>query len=196
SAATTRCPTRSRLTSGATSRISPETSVPGVKGSGGLRWYLPDTKRLTAKPTPAWQTRMRTCPGPSAVRAMRCSSSSLQCPQWVQTSPSKSCMSIVLVRLDADLPDHFGPLVVVVRQNLGELLGRVADGYQVQVLEPLRHLGFFHDACHFARQRIDTLLGNACGEQQPHPGVWLESLVAQLSEGGDIRQQLRAFAPG
>src|SRR5690606_13157312 len=100
---------------------------------------------------------MRTWPGASEGRPMRCISSSLQCPQWVQTSPSKSCMLMSLLRLDADLADDLAPLVVVVLHHLGELFRGVADGNQVQVRQPLCHVGFLHDARHFPGQRLDTI---------------------------------------
>src|SRR3546814_1821395 len=47
----TRSPTRKRVTSAPTASTMPATSVPGVKGRGGLRWYFPSTTRLVAKLT-------------------------------------------------------------------------------------------------------------------------------------------------
>ena len=49
----TRSPGVKRVTAGPTAATMPLVSVPGTKGSGGLRWYLPCTTRLVAKLTPA-----------------------------------------------------------------------------------------------------------------------------------------------
>jgi hypothetical protein len=46
-------PTLSRLQAGSTLVTTPETSVPGAKGKGGRRWYLPAITRVVAKLTPA-----------------------------------------------------------------------------------------------------------------------------------------------
>ena len=46
--------------SGAVSITVPTTSVPGMKGSGGRRWYLPSTTSCVAKETPVASMRMRT----------------------------------------------------------------------------------------------------------------------------------------
>ena len=43
--------------------MTPETSVPGAKGKGGRRWYLPAITRVVAKLTPAARTRNANLPG-------------------------------------------------------------------------------------------------------------------------------------
>ena len=51
----TRSPGLKRSAPGPVSITTPETSQPATKGRGGLRWYWPETSRLSAKLTPmAW----------------------------------------------------------------------------------------------------------------------------------------------
>ena len=42
---------------------SPETSIPGVKGTGGLSWYFPWTRRPSGKLTPEEKTLIKTSLG-------------------------------------------------------------------------------------------------------------------------------------
>jgi hypothetical protein len=84
STATTSSPTLSRVHAASTSITTPEASVPGAKGSGGLRWYLPAITRVVAKLTPAALILMRTWPALSGGRSTssRCKSSGP--PHWRQ----------------------------------------------------------------------------------------------------------------
>jgi hypothetical protein len=59
----------------------PTASVPGVKGKGGRRWYLPATTSRVAKETPAASTRIRTAPARRGGGGMSCTSSSSQSRQ-------------------------------------------------------------------------------------------------------------------
>jgi hypothetical protein len=58
--AITRSPGASRSTPGPTSRITPESSLPGENGSGGLNWYLFSMIRTSGKLTLAARTEMST----------------------------------------------------------------------------------------------------------------------------------------
>ena len=69
---TTRAPTTRPLTSSPTAVTRPATSLPGVKGRGGLIWYCPAMNRPSTKFTPAASTSTTTCPGPG-IRSGRSS---------------------------------------------------------------------------------------------------------------------------
>ena len=64
--ASTRSPALKRVTPLPVSSTTPVISVPGVKGKGGLRWYLPAITSEEAKETPAALTSMRNWSGLSA----------------------------------------------------------------------------------------------------------------------------------
>ncbi len=75
STATTSSPTLTLVQAGSTSVTMPDASVPGAKGKGGRRWYLPAMIRVVAKLTPAALMRMRTWPGlRAAARRLRAAS--------------------------------------------------------------------------------------------------------------------------
>src|SRR5918995_233719 len=84
STATTSSPTFSRLQPDPTSVTTPETSVPGAKGKGGRRWYLPAITRVVAKLTPAALILMRTWPGFRATGSTSSSFRSSGPPHWRQ----------------------------------------------------------------------------------------------------------------
>ena len=84
STATTSSPTFSRLQAGSTSVTTPEASVPGAKGKGGRRWYLPAITRVVAKLTPAARIFMRTWPALSGAGSTSSSRRSSGPPQWRQ----------------------------------------------------------------------------------------------------------------
>ena len=59
--AATRSPAVTSAPSGA-ERTTPETSLPGMNGGGGLIWYSPRVSSTSGNVTPAYSTSMTTCP--------------------------------------------------------------------------------------------------------------------------------------
>ena len=84
STATTSSPTLRRLQAVSISVTTPDASVPGAKGKGGRRWYLPAITSVVAKLTPAARTLMRTWPGLSAGCSISSSRRSSGPPHWRQ----------------------------------------------------------------------------------------------------------------
>ena len=72
------------LQAGSASITTPDASVPGANGSGGLRWYLPAITRVVAKLTPAAWILMRTWPALRAGRSTSSSRRSSGSPHWRQ----------------------------------------------------------------------------------------------------------------
>src|SRR5947209_12411047 len=84
STATTSSPTLSRLQAASASITTPDTSVPGANGKGGLRWYLPAITSVVAKLTPAARILMRTWPALSGGLSTSCSRRSSGSPHLLQ----------------------------------------------------------------------------------------------------------------
>src|SRR5215211_3884824 len=129
----TRCPV---------STISPHSSIPGVKGSGGFSWYVPCAIRTSGKFSAAARTFTRTWPGPG----VGCSTSSSD--RTEEGSPS-SCTRHA--RMRPTLPDRPEPVSPGCEHSL---LVAVTDGLEA-------------DDGHPRGQREH---GEAPGERRPRGG--------------------------
>src|SRR3954447_9626871 len=81
----TRSPAFQPLTPGPTSLMTPASSLPGEKGSGGLNWYLFWMMRTSGKLTLAALTDTTTSPGPGVGEGSSSSTSDSGGPYALQT---------------------------------------------------------------------------------------------------------------
>src|SRR5689334_939715 len=106
-------------TSGALSSTVPTASVPGTKGKGGLRWYLPATTNCVAKETPAAATLIRTPPGRSGGGGISFTSS------WSNSRQLSQTNAFISVGPDIGITHQLAPARILRGDETREMLRRI-----------------------------------------------------------------------